>query len=84
MREVVDDCEFETGEKVTFYKQYGERFIIRASFNKNKIMREKNFVKYRDAEEFFDSFVEGKNVRDFLNEMLREVNKEGKYIAKLL
>ncbi len=84
MREIVEDCEFDKGERVTLFKQHSERFIVRASVNKNRILREKDFIKYKDAEDFYDSFIDGKNVRDFLNEMLIEVNKEGKYVAALL
>lgn len=84
MREVVDDCEFKTGEKITFFRQYGERFIVRGSFNKNKIMREQNFETHREAESFYDSFIEGKDIRKWLNQMLEEINKEGKYKTVLL
>ena len=84
MREVVDDVQFKKGERVTLYKHYGEKFIVRASVDKDKIMRERTFVKHKDAEDFYDSFLEGQHVREFLNKMLKEVNKAGKYKAVLI
>ena len=84
MRETVDNCEFEDGERVTLFRKHSESFIVRASVNKGKIMRERGFVKYKDAEDFYDSFVEGKNVRSFLNEMLKEVQEEGSFKVNLL
>ncbi len=84
MRETIEDCEFENGERITLFRIHSERFTIRASFDKNKIMREKDFVRFRDAEAFYDSFVEGTDIRKYLNEMLQAVNKEGKYQAALI
>ena len=85
MLEVVDDCVFEKDkERVTLFRRHSESFTVRVSTNKGLILKDKGFIKYKDAEDFYDSFAKTQDVKNYLNKMLKIVNAEGRYKAVLL
>ena len=75
MRELIDEVEFEHDEKALFFRQPGDRFLVKLSVGK-KFFREKIFDRKDNAEDFFDSFMEGNDIRKHINKMLEEVSSD--------
>jgi len=72
MRELIEEVEFENNEKAEFYIQPGDRFIVKLSVGK-RFSREKCFDRKYNAEDFYDSFLDGNQIRKYINQMLEEM-----------
>lgn len=70
MKETIEEHQFDEGETVSIHKLTRECFVVELKSSNGKFSREQKFTKYPDAEDFYDTFTESKQVRDYINEMI--------------
>ena len=70
--DIVENITFDGGEEVILFKITREMFSVICRADEGKWEREKKFEKYNEAEEFYDSFADGQQVRDYINIMLKK------------